>query len=116
MMQNAHIKFGFSFFMLALLLPIFLAFGPEAPSEKMGGSFLSDKSMAAQTIISFAELCEETEAKDSSETHHGIPFIQFTYSFIYSQPLELIVENRAHPSFANTTNLPLYLAKQTFLI
>ncbi len=116
MIQKAHIKFGSSFFMLTLLLPVFLTFGPLASSEKSGDRFYSDNSLVAQTLISFAELCEETEAKDSTESLHDTPFIQFTYSLIYSQPVELSMARSNHPSFANTTNLPLYLAKQVFLI
>jgi len=109
-------KFGSSFFMLTLLLPVFLTFGPVASSEKSGDSFYNDKSLATQTFTSLAELCEETEAKDSTESLHNSPFIQFTYSLIYSQPVELNKACSTHPSFASTTNLPLYLAKQVFLI
>ena len=116
MVKKAHIKFGSSFFMLALLLPIFLTFGSGAPSEKTGESFFSNKSIASQTLISLAELCEETEAKDSSESFHNTPFIQFTYSLNYTAPLVGSDTHNTHPSFASTTNLPLYLAKQVFLI
>lgn len=116
MVKKAHIKFGSSFFMLVLLLPIFLAFGSGAPSEKTGETFFSNKFIATQTLINSAELCEETEAKDSTESIHNTPFIQFTYSFINALSLVRTDENNTHPSFASITNLPLYLAKQVFLI
>lgn len=116
MMKKAHIKFGISFFMLVLLLPVFLTFGPEIRSEKSGDTFLSDPSITAQSVFSFAELCEETEAKDSTESLHHTTFIQFTYSFIDALLQIRTNVNNTHPSFASITNLPLYLAKQVFLI
>ncbi len=111
-------KFGSGFFMLVLLLPVFFAFGSAASSDQNDHTNISNKLLPTQSLISLAELCEEREAKDSTETLHGTPFIQFTYSLGNTDHLAscIALHRNSHPSFANTTNIPLYLAKQVFLI
>ncbi|MBI3221446.1 MAG: hypothetical protein HYZ44_18190 [Bacteroidetes bacterium] len=118
MIKKTHIKFGSSFFMLVLLLPVFFAYGSPASSDQNDHLVFSSKFVPAQTLISLAELCEEREAKDSTETLHDTPFIQFTYSLSNTDRSTACVafHKNPHTSFANTTNLPLYLAKQVFLI
>ena len=111
-------KFGSGFFMLVLLLPLFFAFGSTASSDQNDHAVFSNKLLPTQTLISLAELCEEREAKDSTETLHDTPFIQFTYSLGNTNHLTSCAafHRNSHPSFANTTNVRLYLAKQVFLI
>jgi hypothetical protein len=118
MIKKAHIKFGSCFILLVLFLPFFFAFGSSNSSDENQYDTLRNKSLPSQTLISLAELCEESEEKNSTETLHDIPFIQFIYSLSSRHHLVSCVafSKNSHPSFANTTNIPLYLAKQVFLI
>ncbi|MFN7493817.1 MAG: hypothetical protein ACK5RG_12940 [Cyclobacteriaceae bacterium] len=118
MVKKSTIKSATSFFMLVLLLPVFFASGSSVGSDQNGHTTLSNKFVSTQSLISSAELCEEKEAKDASESLHNTHFIEFTYPIYTSELLffSLSIRKNPHSTFANTTNLPLYLAKQVFLI
>ncbi len=76
------------------------------------------KSNNSQSVINASEPCEEKEGKDSFEECQQLVALPLPNETVFAQLIanSLRAENHSVSSFGNTTNLPLYLAKCSFLI
>jgi hypothetical protein len=88
------------------------------PSDDLGKQSVVIKSNNSQSVISASEPCEEKEVKDSFEECSQPLELPISNETVFAQLIanSLRLENHSVSSFANTTNLPLYLAKCSFLI
>jgi hypothetical protein len=89
-----------------------------SPSGELGKQSVAIKSNNSQSVINASEPCEEKEAKDSFEECSQLAELPFSNETVFARLIanSLRLENHSVSSFANTTNLPLYLAKCSFLI
>jgi hypothetical protein len=87
-------------------------------SDGLGKQSVVIKSNNSQSVINASEPCEEKEAKDIFEECSQFAELPFSNETVFAQLIanSLRIENHSISSFGNTTNLPLYLAKCSFLI
>lgn len=76
------------------------------------------KVQTSHTISIVSELFEEKEVKNDNEDFQVVVISHLPNEAAFAQLLSIVtrLKNHSVASFGNTTNLPLYLAKRSFLI
>lgn len=119
MKKNVSIRFLAGLLAVTLLSIAFVSFSlSESASYSSSKTTVFIKATATTTTSSAAEPCEEKEGKDVSEDDQNLEVILFSDEAAFARLLtkSIRTENQSISSFGNTTNLPIYLAKRSFLI
>jgi hypothetical protein len=104
---------------VALLVSMFASIATTTNSIcSFGEQTILIKNTNLQSASNAPEPCEEKEAKDGFEECQQGVSLPLPNETVFARLIanSLRVENHSVSSFGNTTNLPLYLAKCSFLI
>jgi hypothetical protein len=119
MSKRISIKLLSGFLAATLLSVTFISFcicDPITTASNKTTLFI--KASAAGTTSAAVEPFEEKETKDTSEEIQSIGIIPFSDEAAFARLLSksTLADSQSISSFGNTTFLPIYLAKRSFLI